>query len=536
MKMNKGRVKILGNVALFVCLLCPVITQAAPNYIASEIPMGQDTGRPFFADMNGDGALDVLVGHWSALEGRELFIYLQESNGSFSAEPSRRVEIKPEIIAVTTAELGENPGNELIFLTSDGVYSFSSAIDSYSGNVKKLIDWPLIASTPHRKELIYLGELPDINQDGNVDLLLPYSEGVGVFYGKNNLFSLSAEIKTIGDDYTSLNREGFANTAESTGRLLDDEGNIVIDVPTQTSSQFGFFLSKWDAENNRSGSNLLNANNWVPAAILASINNAKRSDLVFLLEEEEKLDQLNLLTQLEDGSFKKDVNWQNSVNAEGRLRLVDFSGDGLDDIIRIVGRNDEWDLYFYKNIEGAFSFDKPNQVMKFSGFDLRVEFNDLTGDAKPELIISFYTIPVMDVIRDVRVQRTRLLYRNNGANFDSSLEKSDQGEQVVFNRRPDYKLEEKFAASSILAINALANLNHDIDNDQQNDYLYVAADGTLQARTIDSESLQINAEEFWQYVPDHSILSLRVKELNDDSKPDLILYHSLHFTVLISTQ
>ena len=147
----------LSGGALCLSFMSPALGQEAPKYIASEIPHAQDAGYPFFADMDGDGTQDLLLEYWSIQQGRELHIYLQQSDGRFPPEPSRRVEIKPEIIAVATAELGNNPGDELIFLTSDAVYSFSSAIASYSGNVQKLFDWPLIATTPHRKKLVYLG-------------------------------------------------------------------------------------------------------------------------------------------------------------------------------------------------------------------------------------------------------------------------------------------------------------------------------------------------------------------------------------------
>lgn len=524
--------KLMGMALGFASLFSATgssIAQTSPTYIASEIPMSEDTGRPFFADMDGDGALDVLVGHWSALEGRELYIYLQQSDGHFPGEPSRRVEIKAEIIAVATADLGNHPGDELIFVASDAVYSFSSTIQSYSGNIQKLFDWPLIASTPHRKSLIQLGELPDINGDGIADIALPYAEGVGVFLGNEDYqFELSNKIKTIEEDFTALSRSGFSVAVE-TPRLFDDEGNIVVGISTETSSEFGGFLREWQPKDaDRLSGSLLSKSDFIPGVTFASISDELISDILFLNAEDDQPDQISLITQHDDGTFSADVEWRKAVNEKGDLRLVDFTGDGLDDIIRIYSRtNDDWDLFFYQNTEGEFSFDNPDQIMKFSGYDLNLNLIDLNNDNKPELNISFFTIPKLDVIRDIKVQRTRLVYKNNGVASD---------EQQTFDRRPTYKLEEKFSADNILALTSTMNLSNDINNDQQHDYIFIASDGTLQAKTVHSETLQFGNNNFWQYVPDHTILNLSVKELNADTTPDMILYHSLYFTLLISTQ
>lgn len=530
---------ILPTLSLGTYLLAgwPALTQAAPNYVASEIPRSQDAGRPFFADMDGDGAIDVLVTHWSLAQGRELYIYLQQSDGRFAPEPSRRVEIKPEIIAVATAELGNHPGNELIFVSSDAVYSFSSSIQSYSGNIEKLFDWPLIASMPNRKRLIYLGELPDLDMDGNVDLVLPYGEGVGIFRGTdNNKFVLTSKIKTANKSLVSKARSGGSVSVEADRQFIDDEGNIVLNVSPPTSSQFGNFLREWKPRERVGNINLVRTNDWVAGVALAAIDADDKLDVVFLNEKEDKLGRLNLLIQNDDGSFPVTPTMASEIATEGTLRLVDYSGDGLSDMIKIVSHNNDWDLFFYRNNNGNFKLDAPEQVMRFSGYELKVDFIDLNEDSKPELNISYYTIPVMDVIRDVRIQRTRLLYENKGLSSDRSTDADDEEEHLVFNQRPDYKLEEKFAADDFLALNSLDRLGADINNDQKIDYIYIAGDGTLKAKTISSETLGIDNTAFWQYVPDHAILDVTLEELNADSMPDLVLFHSLHFTLLISTQ
>ena len=90
--------------------------QAQLNFAASEIALGEWPDDVLREDMDGDGRLDLIVPHWSAEAGREMLIYLQDDGGRFPPEPSRHVEIKPEIIAVALAELRPAPGKELLLV------------------------------------------------------------------------------------------------------------------------------------------------------------------------------------------------------------------------------------------------------------------------------------------------------------------------------------------------------------------------------------------------------------------------------------
>ena len=53
--------------------------------------------------------------------------------------------------------------------------------------------------------------------------------------------------------------------------------------------------------------------------------------------------------------------------------------------------------------------------MRFSGYDVRLEFVDLAYEDKPVLNVSYYTIPVVDAIRNASINRTQLLYSTASA-------------------------------------------------------------------------------------------------------------------------
>src|SRR5688500_10022011 len=229
---------------LFVMSLWLPSALGAPQFVASEIPRANIGDRMYLADMNGDGLSDALLEHWSEQESRQIYIYLQQPDGRFPSQPSRKVEIRPEIIGFGTADLRPEPGVELVFVSSDAAYSFSSAIDSYAGNLKKLVDWPLIASTPERKELAYLGALPDLDKDGHADLLLADDEGFGYFRGQGaEQFTYVSKLVTVSGDPASVARRNRSGRPGLGVNL--DEGELDVSLTPATSSEFGFFLSEW---------------------------------------------------------------------------------------------------------------------------------------------------------------------------------------------------------------------------------------------------------------------------------------------------
>jgi hypothetical protein len=134
-------------------------------------------------------------------------------------------------------------------------------------------------------------------------------------------------------------------------------------------------------------------------------------------------------------------------------------------------------------------------------------------------------------LRNTSIQRSHLIF----ANVATVEAASNEEPGLLFSRRADYKYEESISADNILGLTSFGNLQVDLDGDNKKDYLQIAGDGTLTASTIDT-NLQIAVETFWQYVPNHIVASFTTEELNADTRPDIVLHHSLHFTVLVSVE
>jgi hypothetical protein len=498
----------------------PVLAQSrvpnshAPNYKATELPRPEWPQDVHVADMDGDGLQDLIVPFWSAETGRQLHIFLQDSTQGFPAQPSRIVEIRSEIVAVMLADVRPDPGTELLLFTGSTVFSLSSAIASYSGNLRRLFDWPLTAATPDPQRTRFMSPASDRNGNGYVDLLLPGVDEYGWFIGgADEQFTITTRFSTINDDVDETDLSPPAGRF-STNISFNAQDGLLVDVQMRSGSVFEDFLQEGSA----SDTTLLDIDRWMPSAVMAPLSSANTSDLIYLNIGADLQGQVNIMNMRADGNFGNTPDWRGPVEMRGDFLLMDVNGDGLSDVVRLNESGSNWTVSFYINQGGGFDFNRADQVMRFSGYDLRVSTTHIIGD-KPQLSVSYYTIPVVSAVRDASIVRTNLLFGNSA--------------QGLFNNRPDFLLEESFSASTVRGLSSPIVLEADMDGDGRIDALYVSPEGALAAKRINN-SLRFENTPFWQYVPARSIARFSVQDLNGDGRPDLILDHSNTITVLVS--
>lgn len=490
------------------------------NYIASELPAPEWPNRLAMADLNGNGREDLILPHWTENSGRQLLVFTQQADNRFPAQPSRIINIVPEIVAISFADLRPDPGAELLLFTGTAAFSLSSNIDGYSGNIRPLFDWPLIAAIPDRRVIEFLPPPTDINGNGHADLLLPGPEGYGVWHGgPDEQFTLAHRFTTVNEE---LDPADLPDTAGrfSTQIQFNRQDGLIVRINARPNSAFEEFLS-----DSRSDSNnlLLERSSWVPPAVLGNMTRTVGNDIVYLNIGNDIRGQINVLVQQSNGSFGERPDWQGPIDMTGDIQLQDINGDGLTDVMRLVEDGNDWTVYFYLNRGGQFDFDQPDQVMRFSGYDLQISVSDILGNGYPVLSVSYYTIPIVNAIRNTSIVRTQLLYGNNSNRA-----------QYRFNTRPDFRLEESFSASSIRGLSSPIVMTADLNGNGRADALYLTANGTLAAKTID-DNLQFASKPFWQYVPQRTIIGFSVQDLNADGIPDILLYHSSTTTALVSS-
>jgi|TARA_B100002003_G_scaffold251873_1_gene298372 hypothetical protein len=517
--LRRGITGYIAVTSLAFLLELPSTAMAQTNYLAFELVQENNFRRLNTEDLNGDGTLDLIVQHFQEDIGRELHVYHQQADGTFSQTP-QRIEIKTEIIAVGFADIRSEPGKELLLFASNGVFSLSTASDGYAGNIRQLFEWDLIATVPNLESVQFFNDIKDVNGDGYIDLLLPGEKLYGFFRGlPNEEFTLVTRLTTTNENLAPAERPGRRGGLDANMRINADEG-LVLEVTAQESSPFAGFIEEWVEDEN--SNSLLDAESWIPSAQLVNLNDDGLPDIAYLNVGDDSLGQLNIHYQSAAGEFTDNPDWQGRLETRGDIRLIDLNGDEQLDLLRIDGNGNEWTCYFFINSSGKFNLEQADQVMRFSGYDVELNFIDINGDGRPSLNVGYYTIPVVNAIRNASIVRTQLLY--SGSNDESSL----------FSRRPDSRLEESFSADEVRGLAEQMSLRFDIDGDGIKDAMYITAEGTLAAKRID-EQLQIASEPFWQYVPDRGIVGFNVLHLNSDNKPDLILRHNSATTVLVAT-
>lgn len=514
---------IRSQLILSTCLL--LLSQvsaicAQENYVSHELLRENNWGTLSAEDMNGDGKKDLIYSHHDAAIGRELRIHHQQDDGTFSANP-QRIEIKTEIIGVGFADLRKDPGKEIILLASAGAFSLSTAIDGYAGNVEQLVQWDLVAAVPDREDLQFLNDIEDINNDGYVDLILPGKESYGIFFGdENGSFKLNSAITTFDENLVLAQRN--SRQADFDARIgINSKDGIRVELKVERPTPFEDFVESWKPKSSDSRA-LLRNEAWMPSLLLAELNGDKLKDLIYLNVNDEGEGQINIHYQSETG-FNSAPDWQAAIDTRGTIKLADINGDGIQDIYRLIGDGNEWDARFYVNDDGRFELSQPSQIMRFSGYDVRLNFVKLKSEGELVLNVSYYSIPVVDAIRNASIKRTQLIY-------PFSFVESGP----FYERRPSTLFEETFSATNVRGLSEQMSLQYDVDGDGSKDALYVTEKGTLAAKRIDS-SFQFSDDPFWEYTSPRTVFEFEVLPLNSDDKPDLILRHGTTTTLLVAS-
>ena len=498
---------------------------AHANYSTFELDTSTATHKPILEDVNGDGRADLIVPRFDRSNGRELHIHHQTADNSFETTP-QRIDVKSDMVAFAIADIRADAGNELILITPTALFSLSANIDGFVGNVRHLYDWKLLIRNPDPTELLYL-PTSDINGDGRLDVVLPGEEKYGVFLNEGgDRLVQSAEISLV-KPRKNVERFIRSSNVEVDGVAIDERG-FSISSELTSLSQYAFWITPWVEDDNTQP--VAGTERWLQGFEFASFNQDQRKDFYQLVEND-----LVIHLQKKDASYADPfIAAETATKADepndldqpdegiGTLQLVDFDGDGDSDIVETRNRFRAITLRLFRNDGKKPNLKFPTQVLKIRGMDAMPSFIRLDPHQKPLLALNVFSIPLAKMLRDVQIHRRLLLFAPA-----SNSEK-------VFSESPLSTWREEFRAESVA--NLLPNsLEFDVDNDGRPDLLNVSPNGLLAARRITRE-LMVESEVFWEYMPERSIQSFRVMDLNGDKHPDLALEHSNAMLYLIHDQ
>jgi hypothetical protein len=510
---------------IFITLILLLLFHANNNlasveYVSSEIDTGDNRQGYWAADMNGDSLQDILIATWSESKGRELLIYLQDTNGKFTGAPWRSIEIKKDIVAFSLADMRPDPGSELLLFTGAAAYSLSCAKEGYSNNLKKLFTWEIINSVPDKKQFDFMDVAKDLNNDGFIDILLPGHDQYALFRGQaDEVFSkpliLPEAEEIINKSSRNQNNFTIGSGGVSSGGP-DIYANLIVNkLQTEPNDHINY-------------PPILNYTHWIPGVSTGRFNKDGLDDFIYLddMETEKKnTKRLNLVYQSGTGELLSARNFQAEITINDSIKLMDINGDNITDIATTRMQGLDTTIYIFLNSEGKFNFDKPDHVIKLSGILSDFQAIDFNRDKRPELVLNTYSASPVKAVATGSVERRLFIFAG----------KISGKEGALFDRKPAFTYEENFTANNFKSLTGDRSFAGDIDGDGVNDVISVDNNGALTANRINKD-LKLEAEPFFKFTPMHLITGNKLIKLNQDNRTDIIIEHQRSLSLITSKQ
>lgn len=469
-------------------------------------------------DVDRDGLEDLVLAVRGAREDgkRERALHIHTMTPSGPSPEATVVPVLSDVVAWGAADVRDEPGRELVFLTKGGAFSYSPTIDRYRGNIRRLARYPSLFDIAAQDQLPRWRYVLDVGAEREL-LLLPERSGLSLWapaasagdadatdYARRTTFDSG---EPDGDAYVepSKNDELVLRSGDTSLRFSTTRDAILL------SDDIGLFSS------------LISTDDEYRSPALADVDGDGLRDLVL---RSKKTVQIHLCTA--DGVSARPTRTEPLPEAfddvdELDLQLEDVDGDGDVDVVARRTKDEPetfeattTDFLLLVNDGTTLLPETPTQVLRFEATRVRGSFEDVDGDGRPDFTVGKVVFPtVTELVTGGQVTRSGYVYFGD-----------DDG---VVERRPSVTDEARFEIEELTDAITQRRFSHDMDGDGTADLVEVDLLGRVAVRRLRFESRFFGPDTWeldsqpWKLFEVPGMLgTIAVQDVNGDGLGDIL--------------
>lgn len=493
------------------------------EYVESRIAVAGRVLSFECPDVDDDRRGDLVV--VTAEQGkRSILLYRQTAGFGFGVEPDWRWTLPAEVVAAGFADVREDPGRELLLLSSGGLYSLSTSRASVRDNLRREIEAEVFPEIADPGALARFDWVVDLDGDGREEILLPTRDALLVFARRaaNDPSSSDGASGFVLTDSIPL----VAEVERPSGNIRLGIGSSAVETDERQLPRTMFPGAPTTFPLQESD-RMLSQSVSLDAPRLIDFDGDGNVDAVRLSGP-----RIRVRRGLPGGRFKKTEDEAIDIAAQGgKLELHDMNGDGLPDVVVIDedgdGLSREFVVKVFHNQGGGVVESEPSSLLKFQGSQVSFHFVDANGDGHLDLVATHLQLPTgLGSLTQVYLDTSVLLYL--GSEREGLSRKAD----ARFDRRLRPEQLQRILETFVL------DMDGDYNGDGLKDLLSIRDDGLVQIRGLEAsgDGVAFADQPMSVYQPSSPVRAVVPCWISRDKVSDLVLRHESGLTIFVSRE